>query len=299
LSFRDDGMRQVMRLMAPATIGSAALQINIAVNTGFATSIGEGVVSWLDYAFRLIYLPIGMFGVAISTVTLPMASPAAALENLDEFRQTIAQALRLTFLLTIPSAVGLIVLSRPIIALIYQHGRFTSFDTEQTAIALSCNAIGLMSYSSVRVLAPGFYALKDTRIPMMASLLSIITNYIVAKITIDYLGIGIRGLALAIPAVTTVNFALLFFFVHRKPGGIEDKSLITTFAKVLVAALVMGAICWVTTHQLEQLLGREGLFARLICVGVSISIGIAVFFTTARFLKVSELEQLTAGLSRK
>src|SRR5262249_56730014 len=102
LSFRDEGMRQVMRLMAPATIGSAALQINIVVNTGFATSIGEGVVSWLDYAFRLIYLPIGMFGVAISTVTLPMASRAAALENLDEFPRTIAQTPQLTILLLIP-----------------------------------------------------------------------------------------------------------------------------------------------------------------------------------------------------
>src|SRR5262245_45709555 len=267
ISLRDEGMRQVMRLMAPATIGSAALQINVAVNTGFATSIGEGVVSWLDYALRLMYLPIGMFGVAISTVTLPLASRAAALENLDEFRRTIAQALRLTFLLTIPSAIGLIVLSRPIIALIYQHGRFTVYVTTQTALALSYNALGLMFYSSVRVLAPGFYALQDTRIPMIASLISILTNYIVAKVTVDYLGIGIRGLALAIPVVMTVHFTLLFFFMHRKLGDIEDKSLLATFARVLLAALVMGAICRFTTHQLEQFLGADRLVARLICVG--------------------------------
>ncbi len=299
LSFRDEGMRQVMRLMAPATIGSAALQINIAINTGFATSIGEGVVSWLDYAFRLIYLPIGMFGVAISTATLPLTSRAAALENLDEFRRTIAQALRLTFLLTIPSAVGLIVLSRPIISLIYQHGRFTSYDTEQTALALSCNAIGLMSYSSVRVLAPGFFALKDTRIPMMASLLSILTNYLVAKFTVDYLGIGIMGLALTIPAVTTVNFSILFFFMWRRLGGIEGKSLAVTFLKVLAAAVLMGGVCYLVSHQLEALLGTTGLLARLISVGLSVTVGIGVFFTVARLLGVSELQQLTAGLARR
>jgi putative peptidoglycan lipid II flippase len=299
LSFRDEGMRQVMRLMAPATIGSAALQINIVVNTGFATGIGEGVVSWLDYAFRLIYLPIGMFGVAISTATLPLTSRAAALENLDEFRRTIAQALRLTFLLTIPSAVGLIVLSRPIISLIYQHGRFTPYDTKQTALALSCNALGLMSYSSVRVLAPGFFALKDTRIPMMASLLSIVTNYLVAKFTVDYLDIGIMGLALTIPAVTTVNFGILFFFMWRRLGGIEGKSLAMTFLKVVAAAVLMGGVCYLVSHRLEAFLGTESLLVRLISVGVSVSVGIGVFFTTARLLGVGELQQLTAGLARR
>jgi putative peptidoglycan lipid II flippase len=299
LSFRDEGMRQVMRLMAPATIGSAALQINIAVNTGFATSVGEGVVSWLDYAFRMIYLPIGMFGVAISTATLPVASRAAALDNLDDFRHTIAQAMRLTFLLTIPSAIGLIVLSRPIIALIYQHGRFTAYDTEQTAIALSCNAIGLTAYSAVRVLAPAFYALKDTRIPMMASLISIATNYGVATLTVSHLGLGIRGLALTIPAVTTVNFAILFFFMRRKLGGIEGRNLAATFIKVLAAASLMGAICYFTSRRIEGWLGAETLLARLVDVGVSVTLGIAVFFTTARLLGVGELEQLTASLRRR
>jgi putative peptidoglycan lipid II flippase len=299
LSFRDEGMRQVMRLMAPAIIGSAALQVNIAVNTGFATSIGEGVVSWLDYAFRLIYLPIGMFGVAISTVTLPIASRAAALDNLDEFRHTIAQALRLTLLLTIPSAVGLIVLSRPIIALIYQHGRFTDYDTQQTAVALSCHALGLTAYSALRVLTPGFYALKDTRIPMIASLSSIVTNYLVAKATVDYLGIGIRGLALAIPAVTTVNFILLFFFMRRKLGRIEGRSLTLVFGKVLLASLFMGAVCYWINGRLEQALGAASSLTRLISVGVSITVGIAVFFTTARLLGVGELQQLTAGLRRR
>ena len=124
----------------------------------------------MSYAFRLIYLPIGIFGVEISTATLPVASRAVALENLGEFRKTIASSLRLTFLLTIPSAVGLIVLSHPIIALIFERGQFDAEDTRQTALALCFNAIGLTAYSAVRVLAPSFYALKETRIPMIVSL---------------------------------------------------------------------------------------------------------------------------------
>ncbi|MGE0882408.1 MAG: murein biosynthesis integral membrane protein MurJ [Blastocatellales bacterium] len=300
LSFRDEGVRQVMRMMAPAIIGSAALQVNLVINTTFATSLGEGRVSWLQFAFRLIYLPIGMFGVAISTATLPVASRAAALDNLDEFRRTIAQALRLTFLLTIPSAVGLIVLNKEIIALIYQHGgRFTTYDTEMTGIALAYNAIGLTAYSGVRVLAPAFFALRDTRIPMMASLFSILTNYAVAKTTVDYLGMGHRGLALSISVVSIVNFAILFLFMRRKTGRIEGRGLILTFVKVTLAAGVMGAICWLTSHRLENVLGTESLLARLMNVGVSIIVGIIVFYLSARIFRVKELDQMTASLKRK
>ena len=300
ISFRDEGVRQVMRMMAPAIIGSAALQVNLVVNTTFATSLGEGRVSWLQFAFRLIYLPIGMFGVAISTATLPVASRAAAADNLVEFRQTIAQALRLTFLLTIPSAVGLIVLNKPIIALIYQHGgRFTDYDTAQTGAALAYYTVGLTAYSAVRVLAPAFYALKDTRVPMMASLFSIITNYAVAKSTVDYFGMGHRGLALSISVVSLVNFALLFVFLRRKVGKIEGGKLLSTFVKVTAAATVMGAICWVVSQRIEALLGKASLAARLIDVGVSIAIGIVVFYVAARIFKVGELDQMVRAFKRK
>jgi putative peptidoglycan lipid II flippase len=298
-SFRDEGVRQVMRMMAPAIVGSAALQVNVLINTTFATSVSAAAVIWLSVAFRLIYLPIGMFGVAISTAALPVASRAAALENLDEFRHTIAHSLRLTFLLTIPSAVGLIVLREPIIALIYQHGRFTAFDTQQTAIALALNAVGLTAYSAVRVLAPSFYALRDTRIPMLASVLSIATNYVVAKFTVDYLHIGHRGLALSISAVAIINFLLLFLFMRRKLGGIEGRSLFLTFAKVLSASLAMGAVSWFVSHQIETFFGNQTLFARLTDVGVSIAVGIAVFYFAASLLQVGELNQMTAALKRK
>jgi putative peptidoglycan lipid II flippase len=237
--------------------------------------------------------------VAISTATLPVTSRAAAMDNLDEFRRTLASSLRLTLLLTIPSAVGLIILSRPIIALIYQYGRFTAFDTEQTAIALAYNAIGLTAYSAVRVLAPSFYALRETRIPMIASLLSIVTNYAVAVLTVDYLKIGHRGLALSISVVSIINFALLFFFMSRKLHGIEGRSLFTTFAKVTLASAVMGAVCWMISRQIENQLGAAGLLARLVNVGVSIAAGIVVFYLGVRLLKVSEIDQLTRGLRRR
>jgi putative peptidoglycan lipid II flippase len=299
VNFRDEGVRQVMRMMAPAIIGSAALQVNFMVSMAFATSVAEGAVVWLNNAQRLLYLPIGIFGVAISTATLPVTSRAAAMENLDEFRRTLASSLRLTLVLTIPSAVGLIILSRPIIALIYQYGRFTASDTDQTAIALAYYAIGLAALSIVRVLAPSFFALRETRIPMLASLLSIVINYAVSKVTVDYLKLGHIGLALSISAVSIVNFAVLFFFMRRKLNGIEGSRLFATFAKVTLAAAAMGAGCWLLSHQIENNLGLQRLFAKLINVSASVAVGVVVFCVVARLLKVDELTQLTGAIQRK
>jgi putative peptidoglycan lipid II flippase len=300
VSFRDPGVRQVMRMMAPAIIGSAALQVNFAVTMAFATGlVAEGAVVWLNNAQRLLYLPIGIFGVAISTATLPVTSRAAAMENLDEFRRTLASSMRLTMLLTIPSAIGLIILSRPVIALIYQYGRFTASDTDQTAIALAYYSIGLAALSIVRLLAPSFYALRDTRIPMMASLLSIVINYAVSKFTVDYLKIGHIGLALSISAVSIVNFAILFFFMRRKLNGIEGPGLSSTFAKVTLASAAMGAACWLISHQIENHLGLGRLLPRLINVSASIAVGVVVFSLAARLLKVDELTQLTRAIERK
>jgi putative peptidoglycan lipid II flippase len=299
VSFWDAGVRQVMRMMAPAIIGSAALQVNFLVSVAFATGVAEGAVVWLGNAQRLIYLPIGIFGVAISTATLPVTARAAAMENLGEFRRTLVSSLRLTLLLTIPSAVGLIILSRPIIALIYQYGRFTSSDTNQTAKALAYYAIGLAAFSLVRVLAPSFFALRDTRIPMIASLLSIVINYAVAKFTVDYMEKGHVGLALSNSAVSIVNFAILFFFMRRKLDGIEGRGILSTFAKVTLASAAMGAVCLFLSGRIENYLGMDGLFARLINVGASIAVGVAVFYLVARLLKVGELTQLTGAIGRK
>src|SRR5206468_2359967 len=121
--WRDEGVRAVLTLMAPAIIAASAVQVNVLINSGFAASLGNGPVSWLNIAFRLMQLPLGIFGVAIGTVTLPLVSKSAAVGNINEFRSILASGIRLAFLLTIPSAIGLAMLASPIISVIYQHGR--------------------------------------------------------------------------------------------------------------------------------------------------------------------------------
>lgn len=297
VSFTDPGVRQVVRLMAPAIVGAAAVQVNVFVNTSFASSLGEGPVSWLNYAFRLIQFPIGVFGVAISTATLPVASRAAARENLDEFRHTIASSLRLTFLLTIPSAIGLVALNQPIIGLIYERGLFTELDTIQTGQALAFYALGLTAYSAIKVLAPAFYALNETRLPMIASVTSIITNFAIASVAVTR--IGHRGLALSVSAVALVNFIILFIFLRRKLAGIEGRNLATVFLKVLAASVAMGFIAWLTSRSLEQWLGMDSLVTRVMNVAGSILVGIATFYLVARLLRVKEIVLLTNSLRRR
>ncbi len=299
LSFRDDGVRQVMKLMAPAIIGAAAVQVNVLVSTNFASSLGEGPVSWLNYAFRLIQFPIGVFGVAISTATITKTAREAAQGKFDDFRKTIASSLRLTMLMTIPSTIGLIVLAKPIIGMIYERGKFTVFDTNQTADAMMFYALGLTAYSAIKVVVPAFYALKDTRIPMLASVLSIITNYFVAKLSIEHFGIGHRGLALSVSAVALINFAVLFFFLRRRLKGIEGWGLLLAFVKIVVAALLMGAACYFLSEQITAFIGNEKLLARIANVMVSVGVGVLIFGVTAKLLRVSELEQLSAAVLRR
>ncbi len=174
--WRDEGVRAVLTLMGPAVIAASAVQVNVLINSGFAASLGNGPVSWLNIAFRLMQLPLGIFGVAIGTVTLPLVSKSVAVGNMDEFRAILARGIRLAFLLTIPSAIGLAMLASPIISVIYQHGRFTAEMTRETAGALQFYAVGLVSYAVLKVLTPAFYAIGQRNTPMIVSFLAIGAN---------------------------------------------------------------------------------------------------------------------------
>jgi putative peptidoglycan lipid II flippase len=240
---RDPGLRQVLRLMAPATIGAAAVQVNVFVNNNFASYLGDGPVSWLSVAFRFMQLPIGLFGVAIGTVTLPLVSRQSVRGEIPAFAATIAQALGLVALLCVPAAVGLAVLGVPIIGVIYEHGRFTSLDTMAAAQALAGYAVGLAGYAGIKVLAPAFYALGDTRTPMLVSVFSITTNYLLNWLFIRVLGFGHAGLAIATSAVAIGNFAILYVGLGRRVGGFGTR-LPWLVARIAAATGLMAAAAW-------------------------------------------------------
>ena len=290
-------LRKIFSLMGPAILGNAAVQINVLVITNFASRIpGNGPVSWLGYSFRFMQLPLGLFGVAIASATLPSISRSAGIGNFDEFRRTLSKSLGMVFLLTLPSSVGLIVLGRTMIGAIYQGGKFSAYDTEQTALALSCYAIGLAGYSALKVLNPAFYALHDARTPMIVSVLSIAVNYFTASMLFRHTGLGHEGLALSTAAVATFGGVALFVILRKRIGGIYGRNLMESFWKIAVASAVMGAVVLLSSHWIEGWLG-VGRLGRVTDLGLSIPLGLLVFYGACRVFRVSELELATRALT--
>ncbi|MEP6789413.1 MAG: murein biosynthesis integral membrane protein MurJ, partial [Acidobacteriota bacterium] len=172
LSFTDPGVRKVVALMTPAILGTSAVQINVLINTYFVSGI-EGAQGWLSYAFRLMQFPIGLFGVAVGTAAIPVLSRLASEGKIKDFRDTVSSSMNLVFLMTLPSACGLIVLGEPIIRLIYERGKFDATATSMTAVALAGYSIGLTGYAAIKILSPAFYALNDAKTPMIIAIASI------------------------------------------------------------------------------------------------------------------------------
>ena len=300
--FNDPGIKQVLRLMGPAVLGAAAVQVNVVVNSIFASQITDaagvvvdGPVSWLGYAFRFMQLPLGLFGVAVASATLPTISRSAGEGQIDEFRDTLADSLGLVFLMTIPSAVGLAVLSRPIVGVVYQHGAFTAVDTEQTALALSLYCVGLVGYAAIKVLTPAFYALDDVRVPALTSLASIFINYLLNWTFVRVLGWGHGGLAFSTSTVALFNFCVLFWFMRKRIDGINGRRLASSITRIGLATAVMGAACWGSSYLVEGALGTS-FGGRFVNVALSIPLGVGVLFAACRVLQVSELEAATQAI---
>ncbi len=234
-------------------------------------------------------LPLGLFGVAIASATLPSISRNTAPENLDEFRRTLSRSLGTVFFLTVPSSVGLVVLGQSIIGAIYQQGKFQLYDTQQTALALSYYAIGLAGYSAVKVLTPAFYALHDSRTPMVISLCSILINYLAASSMIQLGGLRHAGLALSTSLVALFNFLALFWLLRKRVYGIYGRNLVSSFLKIAAASAVMGVAVWLSSHAVATWLGI-GRLARLADLSISIPLGLVVYYAAGRWMRISELE---------
>ena len=263
---RHPGLKRILLLMLPATIGLSATQINIFVNTNFAASCAEGSVSWLNYAFRLVQLPIGIFGVAFSIAIMPILGRQAATKDLQSLQQTFHSSLIMVLSLTIPATAGLILLAAPIIRLIFEHGAFDALDTLRTAEALTFYAYGLFAYSAVKVMVPVFYALGDTKYPVIGSFIAVAANITIIILTIDHF--QHKAIALSTSCSMTLNFLFLGVILYRKLAGFSLQPLYGGSAKILLATAAMsGAVLglkawlslWLKGALLFQLLGVLGI----------------------------------------
>jgi putative peptidoglycan lipid II flippase len=289
VDIRDPGLRDIARLMVPGAAGLAALQINLLVNSWLAAGLGTGAVSWLDYAFRLIYMPIGLFGVSIATASLPTISGHAADGNDPGIRQAVSSALRMMLVLNVPAAIGLLVLATPIVRLIFERGRFTEADTAATAAALLCYAPGLIGYSVVKLVSPAFYALGNSRIPVISSAASVAFNIAVNLMLVRSLGHS--GLALGTAAAALLNAAVLLVLLRARLGGLDGRRLMVASAKISFASIAMGVAAYYGERALHIPFGGIHLVTQAARVFGAIGLGIGVLTVSAHLLRIEEFTQ--------
>ena len=293
----DPGIARIFRLMAAAVIGLSATQVNIVVNSMFATH-EPAAATWLQNAFRLMQLPLGVFGVAIATVAGAGVAQRAAARDMASVKQTIGSALRLVAFLNVPSAVGLIVLARPIISLLFEHGRFGAADTDATAHALAFYAVGLYAYSGVKVFAPAFYALDLARVAVWGSVLGMISN--VALNVALFPVLGYRGVALGTSLAAGANFGVLAWAWRRRYGGLGGAGVLRQLGKVLLAALCLAIVAWAAERGLVRLLPPGKTLGRqLVRAFGPIAAGGLAYLAAARALGVRELDELVSAVRRR
>ena len=293
LSLRDPRVLQVVHLIGPAVLGVAAVQVNLLANTFFITS-DSGWLTWISRAYRVMHLPIGIFGVAISTVALPQLARLVTAGETENFRNSLAYALRLTLVLTIPAGIGLMVLSAPICRLLYEWGVTVEEDTIETAGLLFVYAFGLCGFSTLKIVTDGFYAYRDIRAPVIVSLCAVVLN-----ICLNYLFIyrefflDPRAVVFSTVLTVTLNCAVLLLLLHRKVGRLGLQSLIPLTLKILIASVVMGFVCWLTNGVIEQdWLGTEGIIPRIVGVFAPIGLSLLILAAMYKFLKISEFDDI-------
>ncbi|MGA2361552.1 MAG: murein biosynthesis integral membrane protein MurJ [Candidatus Aminicenantales bacterium] len=296
LSFRDPEFRRVMALFIPVAIGLAGPRINVLINTILVTPLKQGSVSWLTYAFRIMHLPLGLFGIAVGTVALPSFSRLVLENDVAAIRSTLTDSLKMVFFLTVPTSLLIAFLSRPITRVIYQRGHFTAADTLATAGALVLYTLGIPFMSGLRNVAAVYYAYKDAKTPMFASLASVALTIALNVSLMWVLGFMIFPLSTSLAAV--LNLWILFAFLPRKIGKLELGPLAGYFLRLTFASVLGGAAGWYANN---LLLARFGMsfWVSLASVIVCGSLGLAVFYGASRLLGVTETRDFVKRFLRR
>jgi putative peptidoglycan lipid II flippase len=293
----DPGLREVVLLMGPGTLGLAATQINLLVSTQLAVGQGTGAVSWLQYAFRLMNLPIGLFGVSIATAVLPAVARHAAIDDRQAVSRTIARGITLMLMVTVPASVGLFVLATPIVQLLLERGHFLRSDTAATASAVQCYAIGLVGYSAARIASPVFYALRRSRLAVILSTVTIVVNLVFSLILVRW--IGFRGLALATSLAAVVHGGLSLALLRRQLGRIGGGRLAMTFLKIAAASGVMAVVVILAMRQVSSWAPGASTAFQLFRLTAAIGSGLLAVALSAKFLRISEFDEVIARVRER
>lgn len=297
VSLHVPGMRQVGTLLIPRMFGQAVFALNFVIVTNFASRLGEGRVSGFQYGYTLFLLPHGVFALSAATVLFPTLSRLAGMGDWGEFRAQYAATLRTVLFFIVPATAALIVLRTAIPEAIYQLGAFNATSTDLTATALGALATGLIAYAVVEVVTRAFYALQDTRTPVIAGVLTIALNLPLSWFLSRAFGLG--GLGLGLATTTWLEMTILLVVLRRRMG-ITAPGLADTLAPIFWAAAVMTVVlmpCAWLLHKMHRATGKS--VAQLIFFVVTLCIGAAVYLGVCNWLGVAELRRVREMISRR
>ncbi len=265
------GAREVGRLMLPRMAGLGAIQVNFLANTIIASGLAVGSIAALNYAFQLVMLPWGIFASAISTAVFPTLAEQAALARSEDIKRTLTASLRVILYLTVPAGVGLFVLREPLIRLLFERGEFTASSTAMTAQALMFYAPGLFAIAATEIITRGFYALHDTKTPVQVGVATVLLNILLSLLLSRRMGHG--GLALAYALANSLETLTLLAIIRRRLGGLDDRRLVASVLRTLVASLVMGEGLALGLYAAGDLLVASSLLVRLMLLTILMLIG--------------------------
>ena len=294
LNFKQKEVFKIARLMGPVILGIAVYELNIMIDTLIASLLPGGSLSYLFSGNRLVQLPLGIFAVALGVALLPTLSGQAAKGNLKELVQTLGFSIRLILFITIPATVGLIILREPIINTLWERGEFLASTTDGTAIALLYYSIGLCAYSGIKIIAPAFYSLQDTKTPAKIGIYSMILNTVLNLLLMGPLQHG--GLALATSIAALFNVALLIYYLRKRLGLMGGRKILRSTLKMALAALAMGIITYLGRESFYY--NSDPLLIRLFVLAACISIGMLVYALLSHFMRNEEWRFLL-GLTKK
>jgi putative peptidoglycan lipid II flippase len=297
-NYRHPAIKRIGFLMIPGLIGSAVYQINVFIDTIFASFLPRGSVSYLFYADRLMEFPLGIFAIAIGMASLPSLSGLASQGKMDEWGETLSFTFRLVSFISIPAMVGLIALKTPIINLLFQRGIFDAMATEMTAKALLCYSVGLWAIAGVRTVVPAFYSLQDTWTPLKIALICLMANVVLNTFFIFFTPLKHAGLALATSLSSILNLMLLARKLGPKLGKMDLRKHIRSLVKIFLCSLLMGfaayIICsfgnWSVTGNIVQ---------KVLLLGAGIVAGLGVYFVCSYWMRNEEMVFLLEMVRRK
>ncbi len=291
LSFKDERIKKTLYIALPVIIGTSVNQINVLVDKTIASSLAVGAISALNYAARLNLFIQGIFVVSIITATYPILSSYASKKNYEAIKETLRESINAIALFVLPITLGALIFSKQIINVLFARGAFDFKALQMTSVALFFYAFGMLSFGLRDVLSRVFYALQDTKTPMINAAIGMVINIVLNLILSKYLGVG--GLALATSSAAIFTTVLLFISLRKKLGSFGIKAMSITFFKILFASSIMGLIAKLSFSYMAVILPENISFL------VSVAIGVVVYFVTIYFMKIEDVDVIIKAVKKK